>query len=515
MKAKQEAEAQENTAGLRIVTASARVGLVVVDKEHRYVFANAAYSSILGLPNELVGKRLADVLPDAYEERIRPRLDRAFAGARMDYELRIPTSAAPIHCAVNYEPVMEGNRVTSVAIVVMDISAQRNTEEQLRQSQKMEAVGQLAGGIAHDFNNLLTIISGYTNLLLKKLTPTDPNWNFLNEISLAGKRAADLTRSLLAFSHQQVRTPETVDLNEAIKETVNLLRRSIGEGVEINVVLAHDLKHVWIDRSELSQILLNLSINARDAMHDEGRMIIQTQNVNILAGDVVGSPCVAPGEYVLLTVSDSGSGMTDEVQRRIFEPFFTTKPVGKGTGLGLAMVHGIVSRSGGCIRVSSTVGVGTTFSIYLPQSTDLNRLPLNSSDAQRPQGGTETILLVEDSQAVRGLTRTILADYGYSVLEAANGQDALQIFSEHRDRIQLIISDVVMPGMNGTILVQQIRKLAPSLPVLFISGYIGENVVQESLIDNSVNFLQKPFAAKELALYVRKTLERQANKVEF
>ena len=455
------------------------------------------------------------MLPEAYEERVRPRLERAFAGERMDYEIRIPTSTNPIHCAVNYEPVLEGNLVTSVAIVVMDITAQRNTEEQLRQSQKMEAVGQLAGGIAHDFNNLLTIISGYTNLLLKKITPPDLAWNFLNEIGIASKRAADLTRSLLAFSHQQIRAPEAINVNDVIVETLKLLERAIGEGVEISVTLEPQLKQVWMDRSELSQILLNLSINARDAMQDDGQLIIQTQNVTVQVGDFVGSSSLVPGQYVLLTVADSGGGMTEEVQRRMFEPFFTTKPIGKGTGLGLAMVHGIVNRSSGSIRVTSTKGKGTVFSIYLPQSNASDSLELDSSSVSGPrlEGGTETILVVEDDESVRCLTRTILTHFGYNVIEAASAQTALQSFLEHRDRIHLVITDVVMPGMNGAVLVEQIQKLSPGIPILMISGYVGETATRKILMNAKVNFLQKPYDPNAFAIKVRELLDQPPSRL--
>ncbi len=501
---------ESSAAGLRLVTTSARVGLVVIGKDHRYTFANAAYSAIFNLPTDLIGKHIADVLPDAYEERIRPRLERAFTGDRMDYEIRIPTSTNPIHCAVNYEPVMEGDVVTSVAIVVMDITAQRNTEEQLRQSQKMEAIGQLAGGIAHDFNNLLTIISGYTNLLLKKLSPPDPAWNFLNEIGVASKRAADLTRSLLAFSHQQIRTPESVNVNEVVTETLKLLERAIGEGVEISVTLDPNLQPVWMDRSELTQILLNLAINARDAMQDQGLLTIRTENAAIQTSDAIGTPPLAPGQYLLLTVADSGTGMTEEVKRRIFEPFFTTKPVGKGTGLGLAMVHGIVSRSGGSIRVSSSKGEGTVFSIYLPFSSGAEAASADASDVglTRLEGGSETILLVEDDETVRSLTRTILKHLGYDVIEAGSGHAALKAFIEHHDSIDLVISDVVMPGMNGAVLVEQIQKLVPGIPVLMISGYVGETATREKLLDANVNFLQKPFDPNVFASKVRELLDQ-------
>ncbi len=504
---------ENSTAGLRLVTTSARVGLVVLNEEHVYTFANAAYSAILNLPRDLVGKRIAEVLPGIYENRVLPRLNRAFAGERMDYEICIPSATNPIYCAVNYEPVLEGNVVTSVAIVVMDITAQRNTEEQLRQSQKMDAVGQLAGGIAHDFNNLLTIISGYTNLLLKKMAPPDPAWNFLSEIRIASKRAAELTSSLLAFSHQQIRTPESVNVNEVIVETLKLLERAIGEGVEISVELEPQLKQVWMDRSEVSQILLNLSINARDAMQEEGKLTIQTQNVNLQAGDSFIGPNLESGEYILLTVADSGGGMSAEVQRRIFEPFFTTKPVGKGTGLGLAMVHGIVSRSGGSIQVASTSGQGTVFKIYLPQSTEsLSSTPdlsnLNDPES-RLQSGTETILLVEDDETVRGLTGTILKHFGYNVIEAVNGISALQSFIENRDQVKMIVTDVVMPGMNGAVLAEQIQRISPDIRVLMISGYVGESITQESLLDARINFLQKPFDPNLFAKRVRELLDRR------
>jgi two-component system, cell cycle sensor histidine kinase and response regulator CckA len=502
---------QTNADSLRIVTNSARVGLVVLNKEHRYVFANSSYSAIFGLTEDLVGQHIADVFPAAYKERIKPRLDRAFAGKRMDYEIRLPTSGAPIHCAVNYEPVRENDEVTSVAIVVMDITAQRNTEEQLRQSQKMEAIGQLAGGVAHDFNNILTIISGFTNLLLKKITAEDQAWNYLNEIRIASARAADLTRSLLAYSHQQIRSPESMNLNEVITETLKLLQRSIGEGIKIHVSLESGLKPVWMDRSELSQILLNLSINARDAMEGQGELSIQTRNVDI-SSEAAGGKISSPGNYVLLTVTDSGTGMTDEVQSRIFEPFFTTKPIGKGTGLGLAMVHGIVSRSRGSIQVTSSIGQGTTFEILLPQSNDTIELDPFAMDAQRSVHGTETILLVEDDNAVRGLSSTVLAEHGFKVLEASDGNEAVQTFIKRRDQVQIVITDVVMPGMNGATLVEQILQLAPDTPILFISGYIGEAATRDRLGDRNVNFLQKPFEPNKLVLKVREVLDQRLSK---
>ncbi len=364
---------RQSEACLRIVTGRARVGLVVFNREHRYVFANAAFTEIFGLPNEnIAGQPIAAFLPTVYEQRIRVSLDQVFSGARVDYELRLPTPDGPFHYAVNYEPVFDGASITSVVMVAMDITALRNTEEQLRQSQKMEAIGQLAGGIAHDFNNLLTIISGYTDLLLQTHTPSDQAWELLVEIGNASDRAAELTRSLLSFSHRQIRTPENVDLNQVIVDTLKMVQRSIGEGVKVVTSLDPQLQSVWVDRSDMSQILLNLSINARDAMQGEGRLEIGTQNIDIGPRAADSTSCVEPGKYAVLTVSDSGCGMPEEVKQKIFEPFFTTKPVGKGTGLGLAMVHSIASRSGGGIEVSSSVGQGATFRIFLPQSSTVS-----------------------------------------------------------------------------------------------------------------------------------------------
>jgi two-component system cell cycle sensor histidine kinase/response regulator CckA len=502
-----QAALEQSEARLRIVTGCARVGLVVADTERRYVFANAAYSSITDLPDHqtLLGRHLADVLPDVYEERIKPRLDRAFAGERIDYEAQFPTAKGIVHCVVNYEPVFAGDHVSNVVAVVMDITAQRNTEEQLRQSQKMETVGQLAGGIAHDFNNLLTIIGGYTDLLLNMHSKTDPAWDSLNEIRMASNRASDLTQRLMAFGRRKMRSPESMDLNATILDTQTLLQRSVGDGVQIVYSLSEDLKQIWMDRSELTQVLLNLAINARDAMQNTGRLEIQTQKVEIRPDDDRQHAAVKPGKYVLLRVSDSGCGMSAAVQARIFEPFFTTKPVGKGTGLGLATVHGIVGGCGGGIHVSSEVNHGTTFEVYLPQASTSDALPEKNYASKIPRGGDETILLVEDEHSVRRLSHDILAEYGYEVIEAENGQEAIEIFGKRQNAIHMLVTDVIMPGSDGVHLAEQILKLKPGLPVLFMSGYIGESKVWDCLTE--MEFLQKPFVPIELALKVRQLLD--------
>ncbi len=510
-----EAALRQSEECLRIVTGRARVGLGVVNMDHCLVFANAAFAETFNLSIEdLVGKHFGNLLPKLHEERIRPSLESAFAGNRVDYELCLPKPDGSCHYVINYEPVMEGLRVTNVVVVVIDITARRNAEEQLRHSQKMEAVGQLAGGIAHDFNNLLTVISGYTGLLLQSSTLPNPVQSFAIEIGNAAERAADLTRRLLAFSRQQMRSPETVNLNDVISETQKLLHRTIGEDLEISLTLDPILYPVWVDRSEMSQLLLNLSINARDAMPNGGRLGIQTQNVVVGAVEILGSSCIEPGEYVMLTVSDSGSGMTEAIQQKIFEPFFTTKPVGKGTGLGLAIVHGIVGRSGGFIRVSSTVGVGTVFHIYFPHVVKTKAVARESSETERPMNGTETILLVEDDESVRQLARTILTECGYKVVEAKNGQHALKKYLEHKDGIHMLISDLVMPDISGVVLAEHIRGLQSDIRILFISGYIFDQETRDRLLVDNRNFLQKPFSPKVFASRVRAALDLHESGIE-
>ncbi|MEZ6114966.1 MAG: PAS domain S-box protein [Pirellulaceae bacterium] len=342
-----QAKLQQSERLLQIVTGTARVGLVVIDRSHRYVYANATFASILRLPeSDFTGTRVADLPHSLYERQVKVWLDRGFCGEQVDEELSVTTSTQVLHFALNCEPIWEGGRVEHVVAVLMDITEQRNTEEQLRQAQKMEAVGQLAGGVAHDFNNLLTVIRGYTDLMQSHCHPADPNAEWLEEISTAVERASDLTKSLLAYSRRQMRTLEAVNLNRSIEESLKLLQRSVGDGVEISLALAPDLDSVWADRSEVAQVLLNLSNNARDAMHGQGSFEIATSHVRFMEATIVGTKKLPAGNYIHLMVADSGCGMSEDIRRRVFEPFFTTKDVGQGTGLGLSMVHGIVDSSG-------------------------------------------------------------------------------------------------------------------------------------------------------------------------
>jgi CheY-like chemotaxis protein len=371
----------------------------------------------------------------------------------------------------------------------------------------MEAVGQLAGGVAHDFNNLLTIISGYSDLLLQQLPPGDPSREMVEEIYRAGERSAALTRQLLAFSRKQVTAPKVLDLNAVVADAEKMLRRVIGEDVHLETALQPQLGHVKADPGQLEQVLMNLAINARDAMPRGGRLLIGTLNVELGEGYTHGHAGVAPGAYVLLAVSDTGCGMTEEVKARIFEPFYTTKERGHGTGLGLAVVHGIVKEAGGHVEVYSEPGLGSSFKVYLPRADQPAWSGHTLSSHLPPPGGTETILLVEDEDAVRALTRHALVGCGYTVLEGSGGEEALRIASQHDRPIDLLVTDVIMPGLGGRRLAERVLAVHPEAKVLYLSGYTDDAVVRHGILHDEVKFLQKPFSLLGLAMKVRAVLD--------
>lgn len=390
-----------------------------------------------------------------------------------------------------------------------DISERKLLEEQFLQSQKLESVGRLAGGIAHDFNNMLTAINGYSALVLRRLPADDPTRQFVAEIKKAGERSALLTNQLLAFSRKQVLHMEVIRINDVIKDTGNLLQRLIGEDVELVSVLDPGVGNINFDRGQLSQIIMNLAVNARDAMPDGGKLTIETSSVFIDADYVNQHVVVPPGPYVLLAVSDTGTGITEEQLVHIFEPFYTTKDIGKGTGLGLATVYGIVNQSGGSIFAFSEVGNGTTFKIFLPRVSD------EFGDTEPKEDipvkfafGNETILLVEDEEIVRGLTRQILESCGFSVIEAGDGLEALELFEKKKVRVDLLLTDVMMPNMGGRELAQKLLRKMPGLPVLFVSGYSESRATDSSVPHANVNFAQKPFSADDLSRKVRDLLDR-------
>lgn len=388
---------------------------------------------------------------------------------------------------------------------------QAKLEEQLRQAQKMESIGRLAGGIAHDFNNLLGVIIGYSDIALRNLPAADPRGKPLEEVKKAGERAAQLTHQLLAFSRKQVIDPKVFDLNTAVGELTRMLERMIGEDIELNMILADHLGRIKADRGQIEQVLMNLVVNARDAMPVGGKITIETSDVDLDEAYAHEHFPVVAGSYVMLAVSDTGIGMSPEIQKHIFEPFFTTKEQGKGTGLGLSTVYGIVRQSGGYVWVYSEPDHGTTFKVYLPRVKSEEESPTQVK-AKRILGGTETILLVEDEAGIRKLTQECLASKGYMVLSARDGLEALKIAEQHGEAIDLLLTDVVLPGLGGPKLAKQYLGLHPETQVLYMSGYTDDAIIHHGVLDQGIAFLQKPFTIDDLWLKVRAILDAKASK---
>jgi PAS domain S-box-containing protein len=383
--------------------------------------------------------------------------------------------------------------------------ARAKFEGELRQAQKLESIGRLAGGVAHDFNNLLTVINGYSGFLLNRLDVSDPLRRFAEAIGNAGERAASLTKQLLAFSRKQVIEPRLLNLNTTIRDAMPLLQRLIGEDIAFTARLDAFLEQVMADPDQIHQVLMNLVVNARDAMPDGGRLEVETANVDIGENDGGNGHDAVPGRYALMTVTDTGRGMDETVRQQVFEPFFTTKEFGKGTGLGLSTVYGIIRQSGGWIDVRSEVGVGTSFRVYLPR-IDGRPLPERQETGASTETGSETILLVEDQPAVRSFTSAALERYGYRVIEASGGEEAIAVAGRHEGRIHLLLTDVVLPGMNGKELSDRLKAVRPDLKVLFTSGYTADVIAHRGVLDHGLSFLHKPYSLDELAAKVREIL---------
>jgi two-component system, cell cycle sensor histidine kinase and response regulator CckA len=510
----QEETPQKGEAEFRAVFERVATGIALVDMEGRLIESNPALQRMLGYSEEELRNRvffeftcIEDAMADADLHKelvsgIRDHYQMEKRYARKDGSLIWGLMTVSLLRGGKDEPEFE-------ITLVEDITERKHLEHQLLQSQKMETVGRLAGGIAHDFNNLLTVLSGYTELSLLETGENDRLKGNLEEITKATERASALTRQLLAFSRRQVMDLKVIDLNVLLKNLDKMLRRIIGEDIELRTLPAKNLGRVKTDPGQIEQVILNLAVNARDAMPKGGSLLIETTNIELdeeYARHHIG---VEPGWYVMLSVTDTGCGMPPEVREHIFEPFFTTKEEGKGTGLGLSTVYGIIKQTGGNIWVYSEVGRGTTFKIYLPRVDEETDAFPSRDDPEALPKGNETVLLVEDDSSVRDLVARILKNQGYTILEARNGDEAIRIAREHAGKeIHLLLTDVVMPQMGGRELVARFRGLHPGVKVLFISGYSDNTITHQAMVKPGEPLLQKPFSLITLAKKVRDVLDR-------
>ena len=495
----------------RSLVTHAPYGICRCDSAGKLLDANPALRTMLGYSSarELVGMHLGELCADTQQwfglaDHLRSAAP--FNGLIVDWKRKDGTDTV---VRVSGRAVSDNGKSTTFELFAEDVTERRALEQQLQQSQKMEAIGRLAGGIAHDFNNLLMVISGYSEFLLDRLGPEPVLRAPAQEIASAAGRASSLTRQLLAFSRKQMLAPKILDLNSVVTENLKMLRRMIGEDINLAMVPANELGAVRADAGQIEQVIMNLAVNARDAMPSGGKLTIETSNVSLDDEYARFHAPLKPGNYVMLAITDTGAGMDSETQSHIFEPFFTTKGP-KGRGLGLSTVYGIVKQSGGYIWVSSEPGKGTTFKIYLPriaESGESAAQVVTEAESLAAEPGTETILVVEDEANLRYLARQFLEKQGYRVIEAADGAVAMQIAVAHEGTIHLLLTDVIMPGMNGRELAQRISEIRPNTKVLYMSGYTENVVGRNGTLDAGIRLLQKPFTLRDLNSRVREVLD--------
>lgn len=485
--------------------------LVLIDTRYVYLAANAAFLDAFGkTPDELIGHTATEIHgADYFNKFIKSHADRCMAGENVRYRSWVEFPAiGRKFMDVSYSVYRDADgEVRGFVTIGRDITESEMLQQQLLQAQKMESVGELAGGLAHDFNNMLGVILGNTELALEQVDKGQSIHAELLEIRKAARRSADLTQQLLAFARQQPIDPTILDLNAAVASMATMLQRLIGSNIELNWQPGSGIWPIRMDPSQIDQILANLCINTQDAIEDVGTVTIETSNKNISAADCAMQPGFKTGEYVLLTVTDDGRGMDQATLDRIYEPFFTTKEMGRGTGLGLAMVYGIVKQNDGFINVHSVMGQGTTFEIYLPRHTVEVAQPQLKNPAITATGGNETILVVEDEAAILKLTATMLRRLGYDVLTAATPRAAIHLVDSHRGEIHLLLTDVIMPGMNGHDLAERLSALLPNLRHLFMSGYTADVITKKGVLDENLYFVKKPFSQQDMAAKIRDALQ--------
>ena len=500
---------------------NAPIGLAVLDSDLRFLKTNRKFAEINGLPvGKYFGKTIKEIVPDR-EEQARNIVSKIIETGKpiTDIELSGETALQPGIKRTWLESwfplrVNDDKIISFITVIVQDITERKRTEEekeklqaQLIQAQKMESVGRLAGGVAHDYNNALSVIMGFTQLAMDKVDPTAPLHADLEEVLKAANRAAGITRQLLAFARKQTIAPVVLDLNDNVEEMLKMLQRLIGEDISLVWLPGEDLWSVKMDPSQLDQILVNLCVNARDAIAGVGKLTIETDTVTFDTAYCADHYGFVPGEFVMLSVSDNGCGMDKEILDNISEPFFTTKSPDKGTGLGMSMVYGIAKQNNGFINVYSEPGRGTTIRIYLPRHEGKAAGIRDKSTAQIPQGRGETILVVEDDLPILNLAKKSLAGLGYAVLIANTTEAAMDLAAEHAGEINLLITDVIMPEMNGRDLAHQLQSLYPDLKHIFMSGYTANVIAHNGVLDDGVHFIQKPFSRRDLAIIVRKALD--------
>jgi len=484
---------------------------IFVQTNHRFAYVNNGTVRLFGAerPEQLLGRPVIERFDPSCREGIIARirmLNEQGQSAPLLEQIALRLDGTAVTVEVSASPIVyEGER--GAVVFARDVTERKRLEQSLVMAQRLESVGRLAGGVAHDFNNMLGVIMGHAELRLAMTAPSDPARADLEQILGAARKSADLTRQLLAFARKQTTQPRALDLNECVSSTMKMLRRLVGEDVSITWVPSTPLWNVYIDPSQIDQVLANLFVNARDAMPQGGQMRLETGNDVLDAAFCARHAGAAPGEYVRLSVSDTGVGMSSAVLRQIFEPFFTTKPAGEGTGLGLATVYGIVKQHGGAIDVYSEPGMGTTFRLWFPRHTGATGVPDAFQSPDAPPRGSETLLLVEDEPSILRLGHTMLSRLGYRVLTATHAAEALQVAAAHQDTIALLITDVVMPGGNGRELAETLQRMRPAMRCLFISGYTADVIAHHGVLAPGVRLVEKPFSLAALARGVREALD--------